>query len=123
VPARDSASAFAPAGPLASIGSQPPAPSATAAATPSSLDAEIELLRDARSALHAGDPSRALTLLDSHDRLYPTGALAEDAAAQRIYALCALGRTGEARTLVPRFLAAFPASPHAASVRGSCGAL
>jgi hypothetical protein len=87
----------------------------------SPLDAEIALLRDARAALRGGDPGRALALLDEHDHLYPAGALAEDASAQRIYVLCALGRTGEAHPLAGRFLAAHPASPHAASVRASCG--
>jgi hypothetical protein len=71
--------------------------------------------------LRAGDPTGALGLLDKHDRLYPAGALAEDVTAVRIYALCALGRTGQAHGLTVRFLAAYPSSPHAASVRTSCG--
>jgi outer membrane protein assembly factor BamD (BamD/ComL family) len=94
----------------------PPAPALSA------LDAEIALLRDARSALHGGDAAGALSLLDAHDRLYPAGALGEDAAAERIYALCALGQTSQARALAARFLAAHPSSPHAASVGATCGA-
>jgi outer membrane protein assembly factor BamD (BamD/ComL family) len=87
----------------------------------SSLDAEIALLRDARSALQSGNPSRTLQLLDTHDRLYPSGALAEDCAAERVYAYCAMGDPTQARALAERFLAAHPGSPHAASVRTSCG--
>jgi outer membrane protein assembly factor BamD (BamD/ComL family) len=89
---------------------------------PSSLDTEIALLRDARSALRAGNAAHALALLDEHDRLYARGALAEDSAAERIYALCALGRSADAGALATHFLAAHPGSPHAASVRASCGA-
>jgi hypothetical protein len=107
-------------------GSAPPAvvsPAATAATgvvTASSLDAEIALVRDARAALRGGDAARSLALLDEHDRRFPGGALAEDCAAERIYALCALGNVDGARSAAARFLADHPYSPHAASVRASC---
>ena len=91
------------------------------ASSPSSLDAEIALVRDARAALRGGDAARALALLDEHTRRFSRGALAEDCDAERIYALCALGRSGEARSLATRFLTSHPASPHGASVRASCG--
>jgi len=97
-----------------------PVPVQTAPAAPS-LDDEISLVRDARAALRSGDAGQALTLLDEHDRRFPGGALTEDCAAARIYALCALGRTDAARTLASRFLSEHPVSPHAASVRNSCG--
>jgi hypothetical protein len=99
----------------------PAAPSVTTMAAPSSLDSEIALLRDAHAALRGGDAPHALALLDAHDHLYPMGALSEDTAAERIYALCALGRVAEARELAERFIAAHPASPHASAVRASCG--
>jgi hypothetical protein len=86
-----------------------------------SIDDEIALVRDARAALRSGDASQALALLDDHDRRFPGGALSEDCAAARIYALCALGRTDQARALASRFLSEHPLSPHAASVRNSCG--
>lgn len=99
-------------------------PSATVAevVATSPLDEEIALVRDARAALRAGEAAQSLAVLDEHDRRFPGGALTEDVAAERIYALCALGRTGEARALATRFLADHPVSPHAASVRASCGA-
>jgi outer membrane protein assembly factor BamD (BamD/ComL family) len=88
--------------------------------TPSSLDAEIALVRDARAALRGGDAARSLALLDEHDRRFPGGALAEDCAAERVYALCALGDSAGARSAAARFLSDHPYSPHAASVRASC---
>jgi hypothetical protein len=110
----------------ASIGVPPvplpaPAPVQTTPAVPS-LDDEVSLVRDARAALRGGDAGQALALLDEHDRRFPGGALAEDCAAARIYTLCALGRTDAARALASRFLSEHPVSPHAASVRNSCGA-
>jgi outer membrane protein assembly factor BamD (BamD/ComL family) len=99
----------------------PAAPSATGVVT-SSLDDEIALVRDARAALRGGDAARSLALLDEHDRRFPGGALAEDCAASRVYALCALGDIARARSAAARFLANHPYSPHAASVRASCGA-
>jgi hypothetical protein len=86
----------------------------------SPLDAEIALLRDARGALRKGDAAAALAILDMHDRRFPAGALTEDCSAERIYALCALGRVDEVRALAERFIAAHPVSPHAAMVRASC---
>ena len=105
----------------------PPAPLPAAApvqTTPvaPSLDDEVSLVRDARAALRGGDAGQALALLDEHDRRIPGGALTEDCAAARVYALCALGRTDAARALASRFLSEHPVSPHAASVRNSCGA-
>jgi hypothetical protein len=105
----------------------PPAVQPTAAApatsvvTAPSLDAEIALVRDARAALRGGDAGRSLAILDEHDRRFPGGALVEDCAAERVYALCALGDVGGARAAAARFLADHPYSPHAASVRASCG--
>ena len=109
----------APSSPAAAPGA--PAAAATGVVTTSSLDAEIALIRDARAALRGGDAARSLALLDEHDRRFPGGALSEDCAAERIYALCALGNADAARAAAARFLADHPYSPHAASVRTSCG--
>jgi len=81
----------------------------------------VALLRGARAALRGGDARRALALLDEHDSRFAGGALAEECAAERVQVLCALGRVEEARALSSRFVAAHPASPHAAAVRASCG--
>jgi hypothetical protein len=88
---------------------------------PSPFDAEIALLRAAHTARRGGDPAGALVILQEHDARFPDGALREDCAAERIYALCALGRGDDARVLAHQFIAARPGSPHAAAVRSSCG--
>jgi hypothetical protein len=110
-----------PRAPAPSVVVPPAAPTATGVVTASSLDAEIALVRDARAALRGGDAARSVALLDEHDRRFPGGALAEDCAAERIYALCAMGNVDGARSAAARFLADHPYSPHAASVRASCG--
>lgn len=82
---------------------------------------ETRLLRSANQALHAGDAARALTLLEEHARLYPHGILTEERSAERVSALCALGRIDDAKLEAARFLVSTPDSPLAASVRASCG--
>jgi hypothetical protein len=70
-------------------------PPAAAPAPPvprlSSLEEEARLLRDAHRARVAGDPSRALALLDEDARRFPRGALEPERAAERVFALCATG--------------------------------
>ena len=97
-----------------------PSPSGHGGAVATSVEAEVLLIGEAHSALRNGDAARALILLDEHSRRYPVGALGEERDAARIATLCALGRSIEARAAADRFLAAFPASPHAPRVRGSC---
>jgi RNA polymerase sigma-70 factor (ECF subfamily) len=98
-----------------------PTASARTASDVTDVEAEVLLIGEAHSALQAGDSSRALILLDEHVRRFPAGALGEERDAARIVALCSLGRIAEAHTATERFLWAFPSSPHAARVRGSCG--
>jgi hypothetical protein len=95
--------------------STPPAPSADA------LAEETRLLREADAATRAGEPSRALTLLEEHARRFPRGVLGEERDAERVLALCAAGRTADARAAGQRFLAARPGSALAGRVRASCG--
>lgn len=87
----------------------------------STLDAEVVLLREANAALQSGDSRRALVLLDQHAARFHQGALAEERAAQRVFALCQSGRTDEASAEAREFLRAAPRSPLAARVRSSCG--
>lgn len=93
-----------------------------AASEESTLEKELALLRDAKSALDRGDADKALAALDEHAKTYPNGVLTEERGATRVLALCAAGRTGEARLSAQDFLAKYPRSPSAARVRGSCGA-
>lgn len=87
-----------------------------------SIEDEIALLREAQGAARALDDVHALGLLDAHARRFPSGVLAEERDAARIFALCHLGRGDEARKARAAFLAAHPDSPHIARVREACPA-
>jgi hypothetical protein len=84
------------------------------------LDAELALIRRARTALNDGRAEEALAALDEHARRFPKGVLAEDRAAQRVLALCALARLDAAREEGLRFVSSHPRSPHVAAIRSSC---
>jgi hypothetical protein len=98
-------------------GAPPSVPSSKPAAN---LQAEAELLARASSAIGSGRAAQALELLDRHEREYADGALAEERAAARVLALCAAGRTDEARRLGEQFLRRAPRSPLVPRVRASC---
>lgn len=85
------------------------------------LGAETQLMRPADQALRTGDPARALELLDEHALHFPQGVLAEERSAERVTALCALGRVDEAHAEAARFIATHADSPLVGSVRRSCG--
>jgi hypothetical protein len=84
------------------------------------LDVELALMRKARTALNDGHPEEALAALDEHALRFPKGVLAEDRAAQRVLALCALPRLEAAREDGQRFISNYPRSPHVAAIRSSC---
>jgi RNA polymerase sigma-70 factor (ECF subfamily) len=94
--------------------------SVSASATPS-LSPELTLLRRAQGARRAGDPSRALALLDAHARAFPHAVLAPEREAARVLTLCDLGRLAEGRAAQAAFLASHPESPLAPRVRAACG--
>jgi hypothetical protein len=74
---------------------EPPAPAAeeAAPARPSTaLADETRLLWEADQALRSGSTSRALSLLDEHASRYPDGSLSPERGAERVVALCKLGR-------------------------------
>jgi len=100
----------------------PPIATAAAAASsaPRTLSAETELLLAAQRELSAGQPERALALLAEHDRRHPRGVLAQERAASRVLALCAAGRTAEARAEAEAFVREAPGSPLVPRVRRSC---
>jgi hypothetical protein len=84
------------------------------------LGAEIELLARVNAAVNAGDGRRALELLTEYDRKFRPSILAEERAAAAILALCAAGRTGEARAAAERFERSSPRSPLRGRISGSC---
>jgi hypothetical protein len=113
--------------------SDPVAPNDPSVRTPSSvramqpktsrsqqLGAEIELLARVNAAVNAGDGGRALELLAEYDRKFRPSILAEERAAASILALCAAGRTGEARAAAEQFRRRSPRSPLLGRIAGSC---
>lgn len=105
-------------------GVAPPAPRVAAGASAEhavpSLDEEVRLLREAQRSLKGGQPGAALTVLAEHERRFPKGQLALERSAVRIAALCALGRTAEAKQRGAAFLARHGGSAIAEQVRASC---
>jgi hypothetical protein len=99
--------------------------SASASATPTSsgpstVSAEAQLLRDADAALRSGDPALALSVLDQHDASFPHGVLNEECEAERVLALCALGKISDAKKIAATFLRDHAGSPLAGRVQSSC---
>lgn len=72
---------------------------------------EIELLRDARLALHSS-PERALELTDEHRRLYPHGKMTQERELIAVSALVALGRRAAALSRAASFERQYPTSPY-----------
>ena len=105
---------------IASTGASPPLALPASSARTSSLEDETHLVGSGAAALRDGKAAAALVLLDEHARLYPHGILAEERAAERVLALCALGRGLDAKIDADRFLRDRPGSPLAARVRTSC---
>jgi RNA polymerase sigma-70 factor (ECF subfamily) len=72
-----------------------PAPAAEETAqirVPNTLADETRLLWEADQALRSGNTSRAVSLLDEHASRYPDGSLSPERGAERVVALCKLGR-------------------------------
>jgi hypothetical protein len=82
-----------------------------------SMGLQLDALAEVRAALLAGQPARALELLDTFDRHHRASPLAEEVSVLRIDALLDAGRTVEAATAGEAFLAAYPASAYARHVR------
>jgi hypothetical protein len=85
------------------------------------LREEALLVRSAHEALLAGDPDRALRLLEEHAARFPAGALEPERAAEHAVALCRAGRTNEARREAAHFEESHPGSPLVSRIRSACG--
>lgn len=81
---------------------------------------ETQALARVQLALNERDPTKALELIESQERQFPSGQLAEERAAVRILALCADGRVAQADDARSRFQAAYPNSPLAKRVASAC---
>jgi hypothetical protein len=111
-----------------------PAPSGFAARAPasaaapiassesSSVHAELGTLEQARGALSAGDPARALSILDAYASSYPHGSMGPEATVLRVEALVRAGDRSAAARVGNAFLDGNPQSPYAARIRSLLGA-
>jgi hypothetical protein len=90
------------------VGSAPRPPAPTEAPT---IDGEVLLLNQAQLATRAGNPARALQILDEYGSQYPNGRLADARAVSRLVALCDLGRVADVRREADQFKARYPSSP------------
>jgi hypothetical protein len=77
----------------------------------STLAEQLEQIKTARAALRAGDPARALSLLDAYQARSRGGELGAEATLLRIEALAASARRGEAAELARKFAVDYPNSP------------
>lgn len=91
------------------------------AADATTLGAEVMLLSAASDALAAGEVERALTLLRSHGKRFPSGHLREERAGLVAIAECTR-RSDDAQALARSFLRSHPRSLLAARVRRACEA-
>lgn len=81
------------------------------------LARETALIDEARRALNNDGSARALTLLDQHDREFPSGVFHLDADVLRIEALERAGRAAEAERLAAQFLSRHSEGSYARRVR------
>lgn len=100
---------------------RPGSPSAPRLAPLDSLPQEVRLLSRAEQQMNDGLAGDALRTLAEHERRFPNGALAEERMAARVQALCALGRTTDAKSELTRLTHAYPRSPHLERARRVCG--
>ena len=92
-----------------------------ARSAPDSLPEEVRLLSRAEQQMNDGLAADALKTLAEHERRFPNGSLAEERMAARVQALCALGRTREAKSDLTRLMRAYPRSPQLERARRVCG--
>ncbi|MEQ8275299.1 MAG: tetratricopeptide repeat protein [Deltaproteobacteria bacterium] len=89
-------------------------PAPVAKKRPQGLEAEVQSIDSARAAHAAGRHDRALRLLSTYGRRFPSGMLREEADALRVGVLRDAGRTAEAKDAARAFVARYPESSHAA---------
>lgn len=103
-----------------SPGVRSPSASKPRARATTDLAAELALLRDADSALSAGQPTRALALLGEHARRFPRGQMVPERLLQKAIALCKLGKRDKSRAQVDKLLRAYPTTPLRARASEVC---
>ncbi len=97
----------------------PPEEPAVAGAAAGALAGELAFVREVNASLVAGDPARALELVDTYPRRHPTRLLQEEVTALQVIASCGL-RPDVGRAAA--FAQTFPRSMFAERVRRACDA-
>lgn len=85
-----------------------------------SIARELEIIGEVRRALIHGQAGLAIVALDRHAAEFPNGALAEEATASRVVALCALGRVEEGQRWSAVFRSRYTNSPHLKRLQSAC---
>ena len=98
-----------------------PSPTLAPARAAGSLADEVALLGEAKRALEAGRTTAALAAITTHERRFPRGVLAQEAAALRIEATARSGDVERAVSLSRVFEAHYPESPLRETVRSAAG--
>jgi hypothetical protein len=83
----------------------------------STVELELSALDQARTAMGAGNTTRALSLLDGYRARFPRGEMQPEATMLRIEALCRAGDRDSAERYARAFLAGDPANPYTKRVR------
>jgi hypothetical protein len=96
-------------------------PADSGTTTASSIPAELATLDQARTAMAAGNPGRALAILDDYAMRFPHGSMASEATVLRIEALVKSGNPQGAQRVADSFLKFNPQSPYAARIRSLVG--
>jgi hypothetical protein len=91
------------------------APVATVTAPEPARPSELSLIQRAEAA--RGRPAEALAVLDTHQRLYPQGNLAQEREVLAIELLLKVGQSAQARSRAAQFQERYPSSAHLPRVR------
>jgi hypothetical protein len=97
---------------------EPEHPRAARSADP--LVNELTLLHRAQQAWRDGKAQQTLDLAQQHAATYPRSQFAMERSVLQVFALCALGRKGEARSIAAGVLERAPRSPLRTSLEESC---
>jgi hypothetical protein len=81
---------------------------------------QLALIREASKALRAGNPSKADSLLDEHERRFPKSPLSSERRGLRLLIECTHGAAPNTRAAAKRFIAAAPNAPLATHVEEKC---
>ena len=84
------------------------------------LEDEIALIAEAKSALASGDPATALAKAKEHQKRFKAGKLVDERVLLRIKALCAQGKVDKARAERDAFLERKPRAAISSRVREAC---